>query len=154
MKILIATDGSEYSQAAVKEAVRLFRNIEDVETRIISVFEEQYILAPEPVAVSAQYYQQMSDAAAKHAEIFCAKAEDLLKQETGGTRSAARTQVLKGVPAQQITDYARDWGADVIVVGSHGRGFWGRMIGSVSDAVVHHAPCSVLVVRPEVSGRD
>ena len=151
MKILIATDGSEFSDAAVKEAARLFPNMGEVETKIISVFEEQYILAPEPVAVSAQYYQQMSDAAAKHAEIFCSKAEDLLKKHAPGIGATVTTEVLKGVPAQQITDYAKEWGADMIVVGSHGRGFWGRMLGSVSDAVAHHAPCSVLVVRPGAS---
>ena len=53
-----------------------------------------------------------------------------------------------GRPAQVIVEAAERWGADVIVAGSHGHGFWGRLaIGSVSDAVLHHAPCSVLVVR-------
>jgi len=53
-----------------------------------------------------------------------------------------------GAPSRMIIESATNWGADLIVVGSHGRGFWGRvMLGSVSDAILHHAPCSVLVVR-------
>ena len=53
-----------------------------------------------------------------------------------------------GRPAQFIVDAAKEFEADMIIVGSHGRGFWGKLtLGSVSDAVVHHAPCSVLVVR-------
>ena len=53
-----------------------------------------------------------------------------------------------GATNRVIIETAKDWNADLIVVGSHGRGFWGRtMIGSVSDSVIHHAPCSVLVVR-------
>lgn len=148
MKVLIATDGSQFSDAAVREAARLFPNMREVQAKIVSVFEDQYVLAPEPVAVSAHYYQQMSDAAAKHAEIYCEKAADILKRHTAGINVVITTEVLKGLADQQIVELAREWGADLIVVGSHGRGFWGRMLGSVSDGVVHHAPCSVLVVRP------
>jgi nucleotide-binding universal stress UspA family protein len=60
------------------------------------------------------------------------------------------TMVVKGSPERELIDVATEWRADLIVVGSHGRGFWGRLtLGSVTDAVVHHAPCSVLVVRPQ-----
>jgi nucleotide-binding universal stress UspA family protein len=61
---------------------------------------------------------------------------------------AITTRILCGAPKQAIVEEAEEWGADLIVVGSHGYGFWERMfLGSVSSAVVHHAPCSVLVVR-------
>jgi nucleotide-binding universal stress UspA family protein len=61
------------------------------------------------------------------------------------------TEVFTGGVKQAIIDEAENFGADVIVVGSNGRGFWGRdFIGSTSDPVIHHAPCSILVVRKEV----
>jgi len=47
-----------------------------------------------------------------------------------------------------IVEAAEEWDADMIVVGSHGHGFWGRLaLGSVSDAVIHQAPCSVLIAK-------
>lgn len=58
------------------------------------------------------------------------------------------TEVRAGAPDQVILEIAKEWKPDLIVVGSHGRGFWGRLtLGSVSDSIIHHAPCSVLVVR-------
>ncbi|HLM60632.1 MAG TPA: universal stress protein, partial [Pyrinomonadaceae bacterium] len=58
------------------------------------------------------------------------------------------TGVLCGSPERKIVEEAENWNADLIVVGSHGYGFWERMfLGSVSSAILHHAPCSVLVVR-------
>ncbi len=52
------------------------------------------------------------------------------------------------IPKESIVEEAQKWSADLIVLGSHGYGFWERMLlGSVSNAVVHHAPCSVLIVR-------
>ena len=58
------------------------------------------------------------------------------------------TEIKAGSPDQIILETAKEWKPNVIVVGSHGRGFWGRLtLGSVSDSVIHHAPCSVLVVR-------
>jgi nucleotide-binding universal stress UspA family protein len=56
---------------------------------------------------------------------------------------------MNGPAAKEIIDKAERWRADLIVVGSHGYGFWGRLLGSVSNYVVHNAPCSVLVVRKD-----
>ena len=51
-------------------------------------------------------------------------------------------------PASAIVDAAKRWPADVIVIGSHGRGGLPRaVLGSVADAVIRHAPCPVLVVK-------
>ena len=56
--------------------------------------------------------------------------------------------VLVGHAADIINKIAREWSADLIVVGSHGRGGLGRVVlGSVSESVVRHAPCPVLIVR-------
>jgi nucleotide-binding universal stress UspA family protein len=53
-----------------------------------------------------------------------------------------------GDPAIEIVKAAREWPADLIVVGSHGRQGVSRMLlGSVAEAVTRHAPCPVLVIR-------
>ena len=58
------------------------------------------------------------------------------------------TEVLFGSPDSRIVETAEQWHADLIVIGSHGYSRWERLLlGSVSDSVLHHAPCSVLVVR-------
>lgn len=58
------------------------------------------------------------------------------------------TSVVRGKPRSKIIDVASKWKADLIVLGSHGRRGFNRMLmGSVSEAVVRHAPCSVHVVR-------
>jgi nucleotide-binding universal stress UspA family protein len=61
---------------------------------------------------------------------------------------SAITQVLEGPPKRLILEEAERWGADLIVLGTHGHGPAGRfLLGSVAHAVVLHAPCSVEVVR-------
>ena len=55
-----------------------------------------------------------------------------------------------GKPASEIVKAAREWPADLIVVGSHGRGRVERLLlGSVAEAVTRHAACPVLIVRAE-----
>lgn len=57
--------------------------------------------------------------------------------------------VRTGDPAHEIVAAAREWGADLIVVGTHGRRGIGRMfLGSVAETVLRHAPCAVLVIPP------
>jgi nucleotide-binding universal stress UspA family protein len=53
-----------------------------------------------------------------------------------------------GKPASEIVRTAKEWPADVIVIGSHGRhGIQRALLGSVAEAVMRHAPCPVLIVR-------
>jgi nucleotide-binding universal stress UspA family protein len=147
MKVLIATDGSDCSKRAIENAYELVACAHGASIRIISVYEDSYPLAVEPYAVSAEFYQQIIEAACQQAEKIAAAATDDFRRRMGEMNIDLTTKVLKRSPEHQIIEDAQRWKADIIVVGSHGRGFWGRMLGSVSDAVIHHAPCSVLVVR-------
>lgn len=53
-----------------------------------------------------------------------------------------------GRPASEIVRTAKEWAADMIVIGSHGReGIPRALLGSVAEAVMRHAPCPVLVIR-------
>ena len=66
-----------------------------------------------------------------------------------GPFSYVTTAVVLGFPKLVILDQAREWRADLIVVGSHGRkGLEHFLMGSVSEAVARHAACSVEIVRP------
>ena len=64
----------------------------------------------------------------------------------GGLYQVSSTQVLKGDPADQIAEAAKD--AQLLVIGSHGRrGVERFLLGSVSHSVLHHVSCPVLVIR-------
>lgn len=147
MKVLVATDGSAFSEAAINKACELFGSQKETEIRAVSVFEPFQPIASEPFAVSAEYYHEMTESARKQAAHNAEMAETALR--SGCSAAAVGSDVLEGKPSARIVEYAEEFGADIIVVGSHGRGFWGRLIGSVSNSVMHHAPCSVLVVRKE-----
>lgn len=148
MKILIATDGSDFSTKAIETACRTLRPGRNSQIRLISIYEPSLPMATEPFALSAPYYQELSDTARKQCVTNTSSAVEQLRKCLADEPVAIETEVRMGPPARVIVDEAKDWDADVIVVGSHGRGFWGRLtLGSVSDAIIHHAPCSVLVAR-------
>ena len=150
MKILLATDGSEFSHAAVEKCCEFIREPAEPSVRVIAVYEPQVPMAAEPFAISADYYQRLDELARERAAKAANDAADLMRRCAGGLREEIVTLVELGRPSEQIIAAAAGWPADLIVVGSHGRGFWSRLaLGSVSSEVVHHAPCSVLVVRPE-----
>lgn len=147
MKILIATDGSDYSKAAIEECCRSVIRPENAEVLIVSAYEDSYPITAEPFALSAEYYQKLEDAVSELAAGFVEDAKNTIRSRFPGKDFPITTEVLRGAPDQQVIEKAKEWKADLIVVGSHGRGFWGRLLGSVSNGVVHHANCSVLVVR-------
>jgi nucleotide-binding universal stress UspA family protein len=60
----------------------------------------------------------------------------------------AKGITMEGDPESAITDYARDWGADLIVIGSHDRSLIERLLtGNLAGSIMKHAPCSVLVIK-------
>ena len=148
MRILIATDGSDFSDFAVKKCCELIGNPEETAVRVISVYEHMLPMAAEPFAVSSEYYQDIEKEIRKQCVDFTEKSAMQVREYFSGKPIDVSIEVERGAPDRVIIEAAKEWNADLIAVGSHGRGFWGRMmLGSISDSVLHHAPCSVLVVR-------
>jgi len=146
MRILIATDGLSFSKAAIARACD-FIVPESTAINIVSAVEDIIPISTEPIAISPEYCQIVDDTLHGLAEKNVKEAVAEVRKCFEGKELDLTAQVIRGFPDQVIVQEAKHWDADLIVVGSHGRGFWGRMLGSVSSGVVHHAPCSVLVVR-------
>jgi nucleotide-binding universal stress UspA family protein len=149
MKILIATDGSDYSKAAINFCRNIIAEPENTSVKILSSVERPVPFATEPFAVSAEYYNELEQLGLKNAKQFVSLAGTQVQSLFSDVPlKEVSTEVMSGTPEQAIIERAKEWDADLIVVGSHGYGFWSRaLLGSVSNSVVHHAPCSVLVVK-------
>ena len=114
--------------------------------KIVSVYS--IVIPLDEFAPSAEYSEELAKAQKAQAENAAEKAAATIRRSLPDSKLDLTTKVVTGNPPQVIVETAKEWNADLIVVGSHGRGFWKRMlVGSVSDAVLHHAPCSVLVIR-------
>ena len=143
MKILIAVDGSDFSEAAVREVVQT--SPKDAQIQVMHVIE------PLPVVESWTYaidWQQVLQNQRKEAEGFVAEASRVLRD--GGF--TVTTAIEEGVAKSVIVEAAGQWHADLVVMGSHGRKGLARfLLGSVSEGVARHSPCSVLIVRKRPS---
>ena len=146
MRILLAVDGSACSDAAVEEVARRPWPGKS-EIKLINVTEPPILMGMEPWVASPQYFDTLEKAVRDVASRVLEKAREKLK--TSKDRSLeVSSEVIQGSPAQTIVEEAEQWGADLIVMGSRGLGAWGRLLlGSVSNSVVHHAKCSVEIIR-------
>ncbi len=151
MKILLATDGSPQSEAAVTEvANRPFPP--NTKVRIVSAYERTPLMIRlEPMGVMEETYAKADHYALKVAEDATERAAAIMRKKN--PTLSLTMSVTDGSPKTVILDEAEAFGADLIVVGSHGygaiKGFW---LGSVSHAVALHATCSVEIVRGAKSG--
>ena len=146
MKILIATDGSEFSREAVEKACQLIAAPADTEIKIVGVY--QPVIPIDAFPQSFEYSERLEQKEIADAESFVASAAAFVKENFPESGVKVETEIAAGAPDQAILEIAAAWKPNLIVVGSHGRGFWGRLThGSISDSIIHHAPCSVLVVR-------
>lgn len=153
MKILLAVDGSAYSDAAVEEVAKRAWP-PDSELKIITAAETPVIAGIEPWAVSPEYYEQLEKSVREAATAVIHSALGKLK-EPADTTLRISAEIIQGPPRQVIVEEAQKWGADLIVMGSRGLGAWNRLLlGSVSSAVVHHAKCSVEIVRSPLGKND
>lgn len=154
MKILLAVDGSTYGDDAVKEvASRPWPKGSEV--RLISVVEPPPPPTPETWGLAMEsYLSEMNEWARKHARTAVEEAAKILRAGME-KKLPITTAVLMGSPRLAILDESEAWRADLIVVGSHGYGFWQRVVlGSVSQGVASHAKCSVEIVRRRGSGEN
>lgn len=147
MKILLAVDGTKYSQAAVDMIAR-FSFLSESEITIVSVID---LMIPFSIDTYTGYVPPIAElekSAREHAEKVLANTKQSIFEKLGEVKVSIKTDILIGSPESKIVETAENINADLIVVGSHGYYRWERLLlGSVSDSIVHHAPCSVLVVR-------
>lgn len=142
MKILLAIDGSAPSEHAI-DAVGGRPWPEGSALRILSVIQPYTPPITEVVLESATV-EAIRTRLTREAEELTAAARERLARPG----LAIDTAVKEGDPRTVIVDAADEWQADLIIVGSHGRtGVTRLVLGSVAQAVVAHAHCSVEVVR-------
>ncbi|HZT57899.1 MAG TPA: universal stress protein [Pyrinomonadaceae bacterium] len=147
MKILVATDGSKFSEGAVREVARRPWP-KGSEARVIYVVEPTQPPPPEMWAGAYEdYFAELSEWQRSQAREALEAAKKILDAREDKTLKVT-VEMLTGQPKRRITEEAEDWGADLVVVGSHGYGYLDRLIlGSVSQSVLSHAKCSVEIVR-------
>src|SRR5215218_4743600 len=143
-RILLATDGSEEAELAALRAVDLADSTDSelhvVHVGVVPIFLKSY---PGTLGYYSKLYEQIEEVS-----------RELLRKQSwrvkaaGGTVAGAHLRM--GAVDLEIVALAEELGADLIVIGSRGLGGVRRaLMGSVSDSVVRHAHCPVLVVRPE-----
>jgi nucleotide-binding universal stress UspA family protein len=148
MKILHPTDFSECAQQAQEEAARLARALGG-EVVLFHVSVEAPLYAEGLIGVKD--VEKVYEAQRKWAEETLEARAAALREKGVASRWLLRV----GIPFEEIAEAAREERADLIVMGTHGRGGLARFfLGSVADRVLRTAPCPVLTVRERRSAGD
>lgn len=157
MKVLLATDESQFSEAALQAVISQNRP-QQTQVRVLHVVEPLAMVLSEiasdpplglypaePVELERLRKEQEKRAG----KLLEARAEEL--KDAGFDTGIV---IREGDPRVEIIDMAREWSADLIVMGSHGRKGLDRfLLGSVSEYVARHASCSVEIVRLPAGAR-
>ncbi|HLJ15601.1 MAG TPA: universal stress protein [Bryobacteraceae bacterium] len=143
MKILIAIDGSDFSQAALQNVIARPWPA-NTSVKVLHVVEPPALIMGREMAAYDPEFETVWKALREQAKDLVEKAAEKLRT----AQFIVSSELVEGDPKSQIIDVANAWHADMIVVGSHGRTGLSRfLIGSVSQAVVRHAHCSVEIIR-------
>lgn len=143
MKILIGVDDSPHSRAAVEYARKMTWpkgstiQVLSVAHPVVATFAEAYV-------PPATYGGDLTQEVVRYHQETASGAE----RELQGTGLVTEAKVLIGDPRTELVEAARAEGADLLILGSHGRtGIAKLLMGSVASHVVTHAPCSVMVIK-------
>jgi nucleotide-binding universal stress UspA family protein len=150
-KILLATDGSEEAELAAGTAADLAKSTNsDLHLIYVGHMPSIFYESPGTMALDPDLQSRMEEVAEEAAKTNLEQQAQKIRQ-AGIELAGIHTRV--GFPAAEIVRLAGRLGAGLIVMGSRGLGPLRRaLMGSVSDSVVRHAHCPVLVVRPEKEG--
>ncbi len=136
MKILVANDGSPGGEKAVRGALDLAKRLGVGVTMVCVEAVERF---PSVIDVVPEAQRTVSSFESVVA------ADTALAAELGVPFAA---EVVGGHPVQRIIDVVEQGGYDLLVVGHFGHAaLFERIMGSVADRLVHHAPCAVMVVK-------
>jgi len=154
--VLAAIDLSEISAEIVAEAIQLaqYYDAKLILLHVISTEEELYL--PYSLYPVIEGYSNFSETALKeHEERVkihkdrCQQSLDVFRTHAVGQGVNTQTTLVSGEPAHAICDAIETWQGDLVVLGHRGlTGLKEMVVGSVSNHVMHHAPCSVLILRP------
>ena len=137
-RILIATDGSDVATAAVLVGTGLARAL-NAALALVHVVDPS-LAATTAEGISAS---ELLDDLRREGAALLQRARAMLPEGEG-----VEALVREGRPGHEIVAAAHEWGADLVVIGSHGRtGLRRLLFGSTAEAVVRQAPCAVLTIR-------
>jgi nucleotide-binding universal stress UspA family protein len=139
-RILLAYDGSQSGQKALLEC-REVASLANAELYLIAVSP------PAAALIGGEGYVYDARAEEDERKAFQRVLDDGISQLRGEGRTVVKGEVVVGQPVDEITQYAKRIQADLIVVGHRHLDSWAARWwrGSVSKALIEHAPCSVLV---------
>jgi nucleotide-binding universal stress UspA family protein len=156
MKVLIGYDGSQCSDEAIADLVRAGLPA-DTEALVVSVTdlseahppcgsEQLPAKAAAVIAADVERVKAVAERAMTDARKLAEQAAARIREKFPQWR--VRTEARANAPHWGLVGAAAERGADLVVVGSHGRSALGKLLlGSVSQMVLHHAPCSVRIAR-------
>jgi len=141
-RILVAYDGSSHSEIALEKAADFMATDKRIETHVVHVMESPHtsLYALYGADISQAMIQEMTEVAEKKIE----ESKELLADY----KEDCHFKQLHGRVQQQILEYGEENKIDLIIIGSRGLGaIKGMMLGSVSQYVMQHATCDVMVVK-------
>lgn len=137
-KVLIAVDEDPTAAHATEVGMELAQSLRG-QVALVHAIDPSSIFAPEGGIPADELALTAERDGRRLMADFCARLP-------AGTN--ALQFMTRGQAGPEIAKAAKEWGADLIVIGSHGRrGITRALVGSVAEAVMRHAPCPVLVVR-------
>ena len=144
-KILVAIDGSPFSDKAAEEAVRMAAgNPSKFKSKIYALL----VLPSAPRNTFTDFVPSPPVTESENWEELRQRIFYVIEKDAAEYDIPLETKVVYGNPADELVNFAEKEHVDVIVIGSSGKGFIkSKLLGSVSQKVVTNANCSVYVVR-------
>ncbi|HEY9767644.1 MAG TPA: universal stress protein [Coleofasciculaceae cyanobacterium] len=164
-RILVAIDRSAVSRQVFDQALALAKAVSAnlILLHVLSAEESgspissSYFVQPKDrcLHVTPPIMRRVNEVAALEWKVFSQKGQELLRfysKKALASGVQIEFSQITGVPSSTICDFAQSCHADLVVIGRRGHsGFQEMLLGSVSNYVVHHAPCSVLLVQTPVA---
>lgn len=136
-KVLVATDGSEYTKEAVSTGLHLAKILGADVTALYVIDQTSFVSFPIDSSIVSVYSLLENEGK---------RAVEDVKTEGEGMGVKVSTVVAEGSPTRKIVEMAADF--DLVVIGTLGRSALSKLfMGSVAERVTRYAPCPVLVVR-------